>query len=208
MRLVISGGSFALEDIPSAIDLSDLRIFRRVSWSARARRLTWSLPDAGAIREALERRGVRLADDEVRAAVARTLEHDPVEGPAWIAAFCDERAIPELSHALDAFAPRCDCAVCDHLAVLGLGTAIHALGGVPTESQRLKIAAYERRQRGVWVDGATLERFALAEVAPLAAAEKLRARLGRNDPCPCGSGRKYKHCHLDLDRAVPAETRH
>jgi yecA family protein len=21
------------------------------------------------------------------------------------------------------------------------------------------------------------------------------AKLGRNDPCPCGSGRKYKHCH-------------
>ena len=21
------------------------------------------------------------------------------------------------------------------------------------------------------------------------------ARLGRNDPCFCGSGRKYKHCH-------------
>jgi hypothetical protein len=21
------------------------------------------------------------------------------------------------------------------------------------------------------------------------------ARTGRNDPCPCGSGRKYKHCH-------------
>jgi uncharacterized protein YecA (UPF0149 family) len=20
-------------------------------------------------------------------------------------------------------------------------------------------------------------------------------RAGRNDPCPCGSGRKYKHCH-------------
>jgi preprotein translocase subunit SecA len=20
-------------------------------------------------------------------------------------------------------------------------------------------------------------------------------RTGRNDPCPCGSGRKYKHCH-------------
>jgi uncharacterized protein len=20
-------------------------------------------------------------------------------------------------------------------------------------------------------------------------------RVGRNDPCPCGSGRKYKHCH-------------
>ncbi|MDR1929292.1 MAG: SEC-C domain-containing protein [Treponema sp.] len=19
--------------------------------------------------------------------------------------------------------------------------------------------------------------------------------MGRNDPCPCGSGKKYKHCH-------------
>lgn len=22
-----------------------------------------------------------------------------------------------------------------------------------------------------------------------------KARIGRNDPCPCGSGRKYKNCH-------------
>jgi len=21
------------------------------------------------------------------------------------------------------------------------------------------------------------------------------ANVGRNDPCPCGSGKKYKHCH-------------
>ncbi|MCF8460464.1 MAG: SEC-C domain-containing protein [Flavobacteriales bacterium] len=21
-------------------------------------------------------------------------------------------------------------------------------------------------------------------------------KTGRNDPCPCGSGKKYKHCHL------------
>ncbi|MCE2482866.1 MAG: SEC-C domain-containing protein [Alphaproteobacteria bacterium] len=21
-------------------------------------------------------------------------------------------------------------------------------------------------------------------------------KIGRNDPCPCGSGRKYKHCCL------------
>jgi hypothetical protein len=26
-------------------------------------------------------------------------------------------------------------------------------------------------------------------------------RPGRNDPCHCGSGRKYKHCHLDKDEA-------
>ena len=22
-------------------------------------------------------------------------------------------------------------------------------------------------------------------------------RVGRNEPCPCGSGRKFKHCHLN-----------
>ncbi len=24
-----------------------------------------------------------------------------------------------------------------------------------------------------------------------------RESVGRNDPCPCGSGKKYKQCHLD-----------
>ena len=30
------------------------------------------------------------------------------------------------------------------------------------------------------------------------------ASIGRNDPCPCGSGKKYKHCCL-LKGAAPAE---
>ena len=24
-------------------------------------------------------------------------------------------------------------------------------------------------------------------------------KVGRNDPCPCGSGKKYKHCHGRMD---------
>ena len=24
---------------------------------------------------------------------------------------------------------------------------------------------------------------------------KVEKRVGRNDPCPCGSGKKYKNCH-------------
>lgn len=27
-------------------------------------------------------------------------------------------------------------------------------------------------------------------------------KVGRNDPCPCGSGKKYKHCHGQQERAV------
>ncbi|MFN8484664.1 MAG: SEC-C domain-containing protein [Anaerolineae bacterium] len=27
-------------------------------------------------------------------------------------------------------------------------------------------------------------------------------RVGRNDPCPCGSGKKYKNCHMQQDQAA------
>ena len=27
-------------------------------------------------------------------------------------------------------------------------------------------------------------------------------KTGRNDPCPCGSGKKYKHCCLAKDQAA------
>jgi tetratricopeptide (TPR) repeat protein len=36
-------------------------------------------------------------------------------------------------------------------------------------------------------------------------------KTGRNDPCPCGSGKKYKHCCLEKDRAAelaPAVRQH
>jgi preprotein translocase subunit SecA len=28
--------------------------------------------------------------------------------------------------------------------------------------------------------------------------ERALPKVGRNDPCPCGSGKKYKHCHGKL----------
>jgi len=31
------------------------------------------------------------------------------------------------------------------------------------------------------------------------------AKLGRNAPCWCGSGKKYKKCHLTADLAAAAE---
>ncbi len=30
---------------------------------------------------------------------------------------------------------------------------------------------------------------------------------GRNDPCHCGSGKKYKQCHLDKDEAKARDAR-
>ena len=34
-----------------------------------------------------------------------------------------------------------------------------------------------------------------------------RKSLGRNDPCHCGSGKKYKQCHLAADEAAEREAR-
>ena len=41
-------------------------------------------------------------------------------------------------------------------------------------------------------------RFAEATSGTVAPIERPGSKLGRNDPCPCGSGRKYKKCCLGL----------
>jgi hypothetical protein len=167
MRLVISTDTFIVEGVPRGVDLSDLRAFCGVSWDGRRRRLVVPLCDAGMLTRHLEQRGVRLADHEVREAVAGAFEHDPIHGPARVARYGDARAIPELSRALDLHAPR-DCAFTDYLIALGLGTAIQILGGAPTEPQRGKIMELERLQRDFWPDGGEETRAMLAAVAPLA----------------------------------------
>ena len=35
---------------------------------------------------------------------------------------------------------------------------------------------------------------------------KKKIKVGRNDPCPCGSGKKYKNCCLDKDMAAGKNT--
>jgi uncharacterized protein YchJ len=44
-----------------------------------------------------------------------------------------------------------------------------------------------RRIAGAW-------RYVKGDVA-IRAREPASTPVGRNDPCPCGSGRKYKKCH-------------
>jgi preprotein translocase subunit SecA len=36
--------------------------------------------------------------------------------------------------------------------------------------------------------------FSAGDNAPVAARKRVAAKVGRNDPCPCGSGKKYKKC--------------
>jgi preprotein translocase subunit SecA len=37
-----------------------------------------------------------------------------------------------------------------------------------------------------------------ADTAVAVAPARVGAKVGRNEPCPCGSGKKYKNCHGKL----------
>jgi preprotein translocase subunit SecA len=44
-------------------------------------------------------------------------------------------------------------------------------------------------------EAAEQNQAAEARRGPARPAERRDDKVGRNDPCPCGSGRKYKKCH-------------
>ena len=58
---------------------------------------------------------------------------------------------------------------------------------VELENVRVHAADYD--------EAVAADQAAPANAAPLAADT---SRVGRNDDCPCGSGKKYKHCHGKL----------
>ena len=49
--------------------------------------------------------------------------------------------------------------------------------------------------------GNVMEMDPRASAAPAAPFVRPLPKVGRNEPCPCGSGRKYKHCHGALQQA-------
>ncbi|MBE6955750.1 MAG: hypothetical protein E7449_07605, partial [Ruminococcaceae bacterium] len=56
---------------------------------------------------------------------------------------------------------------------------------------------------------APIERKRVAKVTNVGGSDKTvkrqpaqrKVKVGRNEPCPCGSGKKYKNCCLDKDLA-------
>ena len=59
------------------------------------------------------------------------------------------------------------------------------------ENVRLQHADYEDALAGGADDGDRAKPAAQPVV-------RTSQKIGRNDPCPCGSGKKYKHCHGKL----------
>jgi uncharacterized protein YecA (UPF0149 family) len=80
-------------------------------------------------------------------------------------------------------------AVCERLADL------YAEQGDAEQAERWRQQAEVEAEGDTWLEPAWPEVAMTPSVMPGAS-----HKLGRNEPCWCGSGVKYKRCHLDADR--------
>lgn len=80
-------------------------------------------------------------------------------------------------------------------AVIGAEVDVEFLSAIESQlhSREATLNERERRLADREMEVVRLERF--ATLAGRIAAPAVRAKVGRNDPCPCGSDVKYKRCH-------------
>ena len=137
--------------------------------------------------EVLGKLGVK--DERIFEALTDVFEYDEMAGAATFADYGDPRALPILEEALADFEPDFTQSW-SRAHLLELLDAFEHLGGVLSPDVR------ER------VDGWFAEWDAGQRATKAASAPVQRRKVGRNDPCPCGSGKKYKKCCLAADEAA------
>jgi NADPH-dependent ferric siderophore reductase len=133
-------------------------------------------------------------------------------GAIYLADYGDPQAIPVLSQMFDTLPidDQSDSVMSNHIFV-ELQSAIEHLGGQLTAAQQAKAdrADAPRRRFAAQMQEAVTRIAAQqrhTEQAPRIPANGKSSivpkprKLGRNARCWCGSGKKYKQCHLDLDR--------
>ena len=85
----------------------------------------------------------------------------------------------------------------NHVSRVPLDMPIERYNELPAAVRPLLIRAFSyaalMRWHGIEARGGASERSAPPAAAPASA--QATGKVGRNDPCPCGSGQKYKHCH-------------
>ena len=161
--------------------------------------------------------GLGVRDDRIFPLLLELFGREPAWGAGELAEYGDPRGLAVVQAALDRHEVRLDGVGID-LELQELVFAIEKLGGTLTSAQRAKQAGYERL-RAEWKaepheepdgeDGFEDEAEDLItglgelQLAPPSPRPAVRVeRPGRNDKCWCGSGKKYKKCHLDADEAA------
>ncbi|MFO1429281.1 MAG: SEC-C metal-binding domain-containing protein [Candidatus Competibacteraceae bacterium] len=151
-----------------------------------------------------------VTDDRIFTILVETLHRLPDLGAMYLANYGDSRAVPLLLAKFDELPldEDEDSLLLANHAFIELKAAIELLGGSLNADQQEKyqtgLALRERLVEKLfpWAKpfestppGETLEAALPGTYQPIKGAKK----LGRNEPCWCGSGKKYKKCHLPLE---------
>ncbi len=149
---------------------------------------------------ALVRTGVK--DGRVFEALLRSFREKPDMAAVNLAEYGDRRAIPELSAALDGAEVLAAAGVDlpSKLHVAGLAGAVELLGGTLSAAQRRTLDTVLEWWLGLEPPWRRSGDLAIDEPRLARPPAPRPSRPGRNQPCPCGSGRKYEKCHLEADR--------
>jgi Phytanoyl-CoA dioxygenase (PhyH)/SEC-C motif len=90
----------------------------------------------------------------------------------------------------------------NHVKRIPLDMSVEHYEQLPASLRPLLIRAFSHAIRARWNEGETVagvaaHRGAVHIPAPQAMDRQVAGpgKVGRNDPCPCGSGKKYKQCH-------------
>jgi hypothetical protein len=83
----------------------------------------------------------------------------------------------------------------NHVNRIPLDMRLEHYEELPESVRPLLVRAYTHAMRLRWQEADTRGLAAPRNDQRTAADPSSWGKLGRNDPCPCGSGRKYKHCH-------------
>jgi len=124
---------------------------------------------------------VGVRDERIFECLCRHFEGNPVVGAGNFASYGDERALPLLRDAIEEFEPIWD----SEFGMLEIREFLdayeHIAGTVPDD-----LLEHARNLQDAWED----------QQAENSSAEQpvVCTKIGRNDPCPCGSGKKYKKC--------------
>ena len=152
-------------------------------------------------------------DERIYAVLLDTLQRTPELGANYLVDYGDGRALDVIARTFDTLPIReGENPLANHVFI-ELRCAIEELGGQLTAAQQHKFTQADAARRRfvaqlAWdVEApAPSSRRAAAVARPTAERPRPRTtgprKLGRNAPCWCGSGKKYKKCHLPLEESA------
>jgi len=172
------------------------------------------LPEAAAeekssVASVLSRAGVR--DPRILALLLEQLQLDAMLGAMHLGHYGDPAALPALIQVFDTTELDGSGGFFGNQALFELEASIRDLGGVLHAEQTAKFeealaprnALRQQMLRGMEGKPAPPKPINLPPNQPKQPPIYTRTRPGRNDGCWCGSGKKYKKCHLWDDESAP-----